>query len=285
MQTFLIRRTKGLANDQMRMMCAVIATALLLITYSHQQSPQETAELSLWDKLLATTIDTTEVEVDIAQVANYNSKGITAPGEVGSDVLLEAGVENDMDRVSVREREMFVETTENELFLKRERAREELAARKQIESITCDPTDITKISNMTKEQIGIMVEGTWLEGKEDTLYQIEAEYSINAFFAAVVSTLESEHGSSPRARTRSNYYGMETMVDYVSFENNTEAWADMIIENYAWNENIGPNIHDIGPVYCPPNPAWATIMSGMMEDRYNKVVDHEYKRIEGLTQS
>lgn len=271
MQTSLIRRTKGLANDQMRMMCAVIATVLLLITYSHQHNPQTTVDWNLLDhanSAMQTLI--TDVR-DFFGGTNYNDKGITVPSEVGSDFLLEAGIESAIDQVSVREREMFVETSENTLKLKRERAQKELAIQKQLESITCDPTDITKISNLTKEQITMMVKDTWLEGKEDVLYQAEQEHQVNVFFICAVSTLESSHGTSFRAEDRNNYYGMEMPTDFGSFENNTLYWADMMNRKYIDNKNIGSNIHDIAPVYCPPNPTWPDTISGMMNDQYKKI--------------
>lgn len=279
MQTFLLRRTKGLANDQMRMMCAVIVVVLLFIAYNNQHNPH-TATYE--DNVVDYCISTTQTFLQNMQnhIIGENQIEVT-PVEVGEDFLIEAGIET--ENVSLHERQMRIATSEKQLEVKRARAEKELAIREQIESITCDPTDIKKTSNMTTEQIGIMVKDTWLEGKEEVLHQIENDHDINVFFICAVGTLESQHGDSPRARSRSNYYGIENQIDYVSYENNTEHFADMINRVYVDSETIGSNIYDIGPVYCPPNPDWANIVVGMMQDKYDKIVDHEYKKIDDLT--
>lgn len=275
MQTFLLRRTKGLANDQMRMMCAVIATALLIISLNnHQNNPQTNTKENVvgYER---TTIKhlVQDVEQFISETI-FNDRGITEePCEVGDDFLLEAGIENEINSKTLRERQMFISTSEKNLRTERNRVRKEIAVKEQLDSITCDPTDITKISNLTEEQIGMMVEGTWLEGKEETLYQIEREQNVNVFFMYAVGTLESEFGTSPRARNRDNYYGIELLTDFESYEYNTWYFADMMNRMYIDNQGIGSNIYEIGPVYCPPNPAWADTVSRIMNQQYKKICE------------
>lgn len=274
MQTSKIKRDKGLANDQMRLMCAVIAVGLLLISYSHQHDPYTKDNVSRVADYVESTVQTlTQFINNHVAALNYNDKGITAPSDVESDALftMTAGVEHELDDVSLRERKAFVETTEETLLVKREKTKEQLAIQRQLDSITCEPSDITKISNLTPEQINLLVEDTWLEGEGDTLYQVEQEHGVNVFFTYAVSTLESEFGTSPRAEDRDNYYGIEMLRDFESFENNTLYWADMMNRMYIDNENIGPNVQDIGPVYCPPNPKWADTITSMMKHQYKKI--------------
>lgn len=274
MQTSKIKRDKGLANDQMRLMCAVIAVGLLLISYSHQHDPYTKGNVSRVADYVESTVQTLTQFINKHVAAlNYNDKGITAPGDVESDALLTmtAEVEHELDDVSLRERKAFVETTEETLLVKREKTKEQLAIQRQLDSITCEPSDITKISNLTPEQINLLVEDTWLEGEGDTLYQVEQEHEVNVFFIYAVSTLESEFGTSPRAESRDNYYGIEMLKDFESFENNSQYWADMMNRMYIDNENIGSNVQDIGPVYCPPNPKWADTITSMMKHQYKKI--------------
>lgn len=266
MQTFLLRRTKGLANDQMRIMCAVIATVLLIISMiNNGDKPQIKFNMhSRHQKAVQAYCELTEDA--------YNDKGITLhPSEVGNDILLETSIANEQMNEMLKERTNFAQMIKQSLVEQRRCVQEEIALKEQLESIVCDPSDITKISNMTKEQIAVVVDGTWLEGKEDILYLTEQQEQINVFFIYSVATLESEFGTSPRAVDRDNYYGLETMADYGSFENNTLYFADMMNRLYVNNDNIGSDINDIGPVYCPPNPKWAGTVSEIMNQQYKKI--------------
>ena len=277
MQTSKIKRDKGLASDQMRLMCAVIAIGLLIINYGHQHNPYTKDNVNKVKDYVESVIQTSTQFINNHIAAlNYNDKGITAPGDVESDTLFTVTiteVEHELDDVSLREREAFIETMEDALSVKRERTKEQIVIQRQLDSITCEPSDITKISNMTPEQINLLVEDTWLEGEGDTLYQVEQEHGVNVFFIYAVSTLESEFGTSPRAESRDNYYGIEMLRDFESFENNTRYWADMMNRMYIDNKNIGPNVQNIGPVYCPPNPKWADTISSMMKHQYKKICE------------
>lgn len=143
----------------------------------------------------------------------------------------------------------------------------------QRESITCDPTDITKPSNLTLDQLRVLVKGTWLEGKEEALYKADTVGGINAFFCIAISTLESGHGTSDRAINRSNFYGIELMTDFLSYENCTEYFTDMLYRLYISNPDIGPDITNIGPIYCPPNPEWASLVTNGAMEKYNKIME------------
>ena len=141
--------------------------------------------------------------------------------------------------------------------------------REKIKPIICDTTDITKTSNMTKEQISHMLKDTWLEGEEDTLYNIEQNNGINIFFVYAVATLESGYGTSSRARNKNNFYGIEISKNFDSYKHNTEYFGSMMNRVYIDKGKI--NINDIGQTYCPPNPNWGKLISQIMKEQYEKM--------------
>lgn len=149
-------------------------------------------------------------------------------------------------------------------------AQEEAKRQAQIESITADPNDITKVSNLTKEQYTILVKGTWWEGHEQTLIDLEKKYGINAFFAMSVSTLESGKGTSRIAQTKHNYYGAKVAKTFNGLHDNTMYFGDFLNRLYVDNNLV--SVWSIGPKYCPPNRNWERSISSNMKELYNKVM-------------
>lgn len=142
----------------------------------------------------------------------------------------------------------------------------------QIESITADPYDITKVSNLTEEQYYILTEGTWLEGKgyEQALMELEKTHNINAMYAMAVSTLESDHGTSRWARELRNFYGAHTNRSFTEFYDNTMYFGDF--QNRLYVDEGLTSVYSIGPKYCPPNRQWEIIVADKMKKYLNKVV-------------
>ena len=190
------------------------------------------------------------------------------PIDLKNKLNIEEKLENDIACKSVLDdRRYKVLEYEKEINLEKEK----LLKQKQFESIVCDNTDITKISNMTQEQIGIVLKGTWLEGEEETLYTVEHEAGINAFFIYAVATLESGHGESTKSITKNNYYGITVSRSFESYSHNTEYFGGMMNRVYVEKGHI--DVDNIGKIYCPPNPDWGTIVSQIMSDQYEKMMD------------
>ena len=131
-----------------------------------------------------------------------------------------------------------------------------------INSIYCDPNDVTKITNLKLEDMPILTDGTWWEGYEESLYHLEQNYGINAVFAMAVSTLESGGGTSSRARNRDNYYGLSTSTNYGSRYSCTMYFGDLINRKYVSQGRS--SVYSIGPKYCPPNRQWESYMAEYM---------------------
>lgn len=142
-----------------------------------------------------------------------------------------------------------------------------------IDSIVCDPTDVSRISGLKAEDFKYLTKGTWWEGHEETLYQLEQQCGINALFAMSVSTLESGRGTSYRASSKHNYYGIELAnKSWDGLYDNTLWWGDMMQRLYVGKDVI--SVWDIGPIYCPPNRQWEVYMNDHMTELYTGLINN-----------
>ena len=155
----------------------------------------------------------------------------------------------------------------------KERKRQKaIAARKKyINNIVCDPSDVSKVSGLKEKDYKYLTKGTWWEGNEHTLMDLENNYGVNAMFAMSVSTLESYFGRSDRAKSRNNYYGLELSRSWDSLYSNTQTWGKIIREYYIKQGRISTT--GISTKYCPPNSEyWAEFNRNNMYKLYNKLI-------------
>ena len=212
-----------------------------------------------------TSYETLDIE-PVDDVVSY-----TEPRDLLTNIMSEDGVITVSSMVSREHIDAEIENqkklmAEEEARIQREKEDARIA---QIESITADPNDVSKVSNLTEEQYSILTEGTWWEGHEQVLIDLEKRYSINAFYAMSVSTLESGHGTSERACSRNNYYGAEVSTHFESLYDNTMYFGDF--QNRLYVSEGLTSVWSIGPKYCPPNRNWEVYVSNSMTELLNKV--------------
>lgn len=149
---------------------------------------------------------------------------------------------------------------------------EAIAARETyINSIVCDPSNVSRVTGLKEEDYSLLTQGTWWEGNEQALIDLERNYGVNAMFAMAVSTLESGSGSSDRAKSRNNYYGLELPNYWNNLYDNTQYWGNCIKENYVGENRL--STYNISPKYCPPNSAyWGQYTHDKMRDLYNQLI-------------
>lgn len=176
----------------------------------------------------------------------------------------------------VRQQEALEEQIKAELEAERKRRAEEkrkrlLAERKAyIKTIVCDPINISRVSGLKAEDYKYLTKGTWWEGNEQALVDLEKNHGVNAMFAMSVSTLESSSGTSSRARNRHNYYGLELSTHWGSLYDNTQSWGRIISEYYIGSGRT--SVWNIGPKYCPPNRDWEAFMNDNMKKLYSSLI-------------
>lgn len=150
-----------------------------------------------------------------------------------------------------------------------------------VSQIQCDPSNVSKITNLKLEDMHLLTEGTWWSGYEESLYYLEQRYGINAIFAMAVSSLESGGGTSSLARYSNNYYGLMTGDKYASRFDCTMYFGDLMNRKYVGNSKI--SVYSIGPKYCPPNRKWEEYMDNYMRTHYSILKSRINER--GLTET
>ena len=120
-----------------------------------------------------------------------------------------------------------------------------------------NPYNVTEPSNLSKEQLHKMLEGTALVTVVDALYWYEQEYGVNSIFITSIIALESGWGESSLSRTHNNLGGYKSKDGgYYTFADWGESVQEtfrLISEEYT-NENglfyNGKSVYDINIRYC-----------------------------------
>lgn len=158
--------------------------------------------------------------------------------------------------------------------------------RQRVESVTFDPYDLTKPSNLTGDEMYDLLKDTGLKDVAYTYIQAEKRYGVNAFVLAGLSALESSWGTSSRAVNDNNLtgYNIKSNSDYYSFSSRSEsllATAKLLGESYlspSGKYYSGTSIWDVNNKYCPPTTTdackgWADKISNISQKLY-----YDYKR-------
>ena len=150
---------------------------------------------------------------------------------------------------------------------------ERIAKRKEyIKTIVCDPSDVSRVSGLDESDYHLLTKGTWWEGNEKALIDLEKKYKVNAMFAMSVSTLESYFGKSNRAKSRNNYYGLELSTEWSGLYSNTQTWGRIVRDYYV--EEGRRSVYSISTKYCPPNSEyWAEFNADNMRKLYNSLIN------------
>lgn len=155
----------------------------------------------------------------------------------------------------------------------------------EMNNIQINSYDVRQITGLSVENMRLLTQGTWLEGQEQALYDLEQTYHINACYAMAVSSLESGCGTSSRARNRRSFYGESTSKKYSSFYENTMYFGDFMSRLYT---NVGRiSVFSIGPKYCPPNRRWESYMHSYMSEKHQLLMNRinaKYNEKQGAVQ-
>lgn len=130
-----------------------------------------------------------------------------------------------------------------------------------------NPYNVSELSNLSKEQISKMLEGTALHTLVNAYYWYEQEYQINAVFLMSLTAEESGWGRSSLAINNNNISGHKNSRGEWAYYSN---WGECLEESFRLlsqeyvNPNgrfyTGPSMYDINLMYCPnpDNPnSWA----------------------------
>lgn len=155
--------------------------------------------------------------------------------------------------------------------LEEERRRQEEEERKRLEALKkphFNPYNVGEVSNLSREQMYKMLEGTALQTLANAYYYYEEVYQVNAVFMMALTAEESGWGRSELAMFRNNLSGHKD--PYTSDWKYYSDWGQCLEESFRLireeylNEDgafyTGSNIYNINLTYCPdpvtPN-SWA----------------------------
>jgi len=130
--------------------------------------------------------------------------------------------------------------------------------------------DIRTRSNLTINDLRLLLKDTELEGIEKSILDVEDKYKINGFFTLAVARLESGNGTSPIARDKNNLFGMNALdgdayasaYSYKSKSDSVHSFGKTIKTRYIDNGTIC--------IYCS-NSDWGIIIIKLIKEDYERV--------------
>lgn len=169
-------------------------------------------------------------------------------------------------------------------YLQREvKEHEEIVIKEKVKEVTYNPDNLREKSNISKQQIYDMLEGSNLQVLSDNYYEMEQKYNVNAIFLMALNTEESGHGRSELAINNNNLGGVKSSYGgYASFESwgsCLEYIASLIDEMYLSETGSyynGTSIYGVNIKYCT-GENWAKNLNTIANELLAKVKNKEIK--------
>lgn len=246
---------KYLNSNTVKKLVSLVVTTSVSTAYVLTPSLSEAQNISTLTSTRAGSVLSIEHQLIVASVIPN-----TSAHDMDEEVVAEVRAQETLEKEIIAEMEEQVRLQAIEEY------------RKYVNSIVCDPMDVSRVSGLKESDFKLLTKGTWWEGNESALIALERVYGVNAMFAMAVSTLESGFGTSDRATLRNNYYGLELPNVWTSLYDNTQYWGDVISRYYV--DEGRKSVSSISTKYCPPNSeSWAQINTWKMVDLYNKLIN------------
>lgn len=161
--------------------------------------------------------------------------------------------------------------------------RKEIEMKKQkeenqmVKEANFNPYDVTELSNLNKEQIHKMLEGTELITLVDAFYWYEQEYKVNLIFIASIVALESSWGRSSLAISHNNLTGYiggnGQYYFFSSWGENLEETFRLIGDEYTKEDGLfynGKSVWDINQKYCELS-SWTDKVTAIANELISKI--------------
>ena len=163
------------------------------------------------------------------------------------------------------------------------RQQEEAEERQRLASLVphFNPYNINELSNLSKDQMYTMLDGTALVTLVDAFYWYEQQYQVNAIFMMSLTAEESGWGRSSLAISNNNLSGHKSSTGGWAYYSD---WGECLEESFrligeeytspAGQFYTGASIYDINLVYCPDpvNPnSWANNLNAIAQNLLGKL--------------
>ncbi len=205
------------------------------------------------------------IQEDDSNIIELVSKGVK---EHGASYLAE-GLNADNDLVFSKFAKQLIDITKVEEMPK---------------TIVYNPKDLREKSNLTKDDIKRVLEGSKLQILADKYHQMEEKYGVNAIFLMALNMEESGHGNSYLAQVQNNLGGVKNrsggFATFSSWEHSLEYIANLISTEYLHHGGLyyyGRSIYGVNTRYCEGNQ-WAHNLNAIATGILNKLntMDREF---------
>ena len=166
--------------------------------------------------------------------------------------------------------------------------KELLEKRELNKEIIYNPYNLREKSNLSKEQIYNLLEGSNLQVLSDSYYEMESKYNVNAIFLMALNMEESGHGTSDLALLNNNIGGVKSAsggwASFSDWNHSLEYIANLIDEMYLSEDGAyynGTSIYDVNVRYCEGNQ-WAYNLNTIAMELLERVNSMEVNLIENL---
>ena len=143
--------------------------------------------------------------------------------------------------------------------------------------IVYNPYNLREKSNLSKEQIHNLLEGSNLQVLANSYYEMENIYNINAIFLMALNMEESGHGTSELALLNNNLGGVKSASGgwayFSDWNHSLEYIANLIDEMYLSEDGAyynGTSVYDVNIKYCE-GEQWAYNLNAITEELLEKV--------------
>ena len=138
--------------------------------------------------------------------------------------------------------------------------------------VNADSTIVGK-SNLTLEQVEILLSGSPMSGHGQAVLDIETKYNVNAFFTVSVAQNETQRGKTGTGASKKNPFGItQSGGGYRTFNSYSDAiYSFGDIMNRLYIPNGRTTIEKVNEIYCPGNSEWGRSVRTIMNNYYKKL--------------
>lgn len=154
--------------------------------------------------------------------------------------------------------------------------------------IVYNPYNLREKSNLSREQIYNLLEGSNLQVLSDSYYEIENKYNVNVLFLMALNMEESGHGTSDLALLNNNIGGVKSAdggwATFNDWSHSLEYIANLIDTMYLSEDGAyynGTSIYDVNIRYCEGNQ-WAYNLNTIAMELLDKANSMKVNQIENL---
>lgn len=137
-------------------------------------------------------------------------------------------------------------------------------------------TNVTQPSNVSEEEINLLLDNTPLKGTGKDFLEAEKKYGVNALFMVSVAGAESGYGNNPAKGTKYNFSGRKKLkggfMEFKNFPDSIDSFGDYIQRRYTSNGKT--TIEKVRKAGYNPNASWSKKIANEWNKNISKIKDY-----------